>query len=496
MKHAHNLSYTRLASFDMGELIPIGVQEVLPGDLFFHSTAALVRLQQQLAPIMHPIDVGIAHFFVPYRLLWTEWEDFITGGPNGTSAPLFPTFSLSIAPAAGSLHNHLGLPVGMTGSYSWSAMPARAYGMIWNEFFRDQDLDTPVTVSTASSGDSTTNQNLLNVSWKKDVFTAARPWEQKGPATTIPLLGTAPVKGIGTGTTTSPTASAVAVKESGTLPDRTYTNAYASALAGFAVETESGAVGAKPTIFADLAAASGVSIIQLREALALQRIKEARARYGSRYVEYLEYLGVNPRDGRLRRPEYLAGGTTTIQFSEVLQTAEGSGTQVGQMRGHGIGFNKSNKYRRMFEEHGLVLSLMWVRPDNIYLQGIERFYNRLTKEDFWQKELEHIGADEVYVREVYGLSGATRANIFGYNDRYYDYRARQSRVSGEFASTLNFWHMARDFSSSPVLNASFVSCVPTKRNFPVTTADVVYAQVRHTNRARRLVSPRSKVQVM
>lgn len=198
-------------------------------------------------------------------------------------------------------------------------------------------------------------------------------------------------------------------------------------------------------------------------------------------------MGVRSSDARLQRPEYLGGGRQTIQFSEVLQTAEGS-NPVGEMAGHGIAAMRSNRYRRFFEEHGYIVTMMSVRPKTIYTQGLPRTWNRRTKEDFWQKELQHIGQQEVLNKEVYA-SHSNPNGTFGYQDRYDEYRRSESTVSGEFrTSLLDFWHMARMFSSDPALNADFVECVPTERIFAVPSQDVLYVMANHSIQARRLVA--------
>jgi len=221
--------------------------------------------------------------------------------------------------------------------------------------------------------------------------------------------------------------------------------------------------------------------------MALQRYSEARARYGSRYTEYLRYLGVRSSDARLQRPEYLGGGKTPIQFSEVLQTAEGT-APVGEMRGHGISALRTNRYRRFFEEHGYVLTVLSVRPKTVYTQGLPRHWNRRTKEDFWQRELQHIGQQEVLNKELYAAH-AEPNDTFGFQDRYDEYRRAESSVSGEFReSQLDYWHIAREFGSSPALNSSFVECVPSDRIFAAQDNDTLYVMANHSIQARRLVA--------
>lgn len=482
MKRAKfSLSNTKLLSCDMGELVPIGLTEVLPGDTFQHSTSAMLRCSPLLAPVMHPVHVQVHHWFVPNRLVWEDWEDFITGGPDGLDASEFPTIAMpaSTGAAVGSLADYLGVPPGIA-DLEVSALPFRGYALIWNEFYRDQDLQTELAISLASGADSTTSTALKNSGWAKDYFTSARPWEQKGASITIPLGDTAPLENFGSDYSLSRIASTGATTTAAN-------NMMTGVTGGINNGTVALQVDVSPNMRADLSGASAVTVNVLREAMALQRYQEARARYGSRYTEYLRYLSVRSSDARLQRPEYLGGGRQTIQFSEVLQTAEGS-NPVGEMRGHGIGALRSNRYRRFFEEHGYVYTFLTVRPKGIYMQGLPRTWNRRIKEDYWQVELQHIGQQEVLNKELYA-GHATPDGTFGYQDRYDEYRRQESTVSGEFrTSALDFWHMARDFSTDPALNSTFVECVPPDRSFAVPSEDVLYVMAKHSIQARRLVA--------
>lgn len=481
-RNKFSLSHTHLFSCDAGELIPCGMIEVLPGDSIQMSTSFLVRAAALLSPVMHPVSVRVHHWFVPYRLIWADFEKFITGGPDGMDATAYPTMSV-VNPAVGTLYDYLGIPNGIY-TATFSALPFRAYNMIWNEWYRDQDLETAIGVSTGNGVDSTTLATLQNCSWEKDYFTSARPWAQKGPAVSLPIGTTAPVV---------TTSQDVFMKLSTGGGDRSLNISAANAfVSGGAAPggTTAAQFGSQTGLQANLAGATAVTIGTFREALALQRYEEARSRYGSRYPEYLAYLGVRSSDGRLQRPEYLGGGKQTIQFSEVLQTGvttSGNTAGVGNLRGHGIAAMRSNRFRRFIEEHGVIMSLMSVRPKTMYMNGMARMWNRRAKDDFWQKEFEHIGQQEIQNKEVYAPHASPDAT-FGYQDRYDEYRRQESRVSGEFRSTLNFWHMARDFGSSPALNATFVKCVPTERTFAVPAEDVFYIHANHSIQARRLVA--------
>lgn len=491
-----SLSNYKLLSGKMGRLIPIGMTEVLPGDTIQQATSALIRTNPLLAPIMHPVHVRIHHWYVPFRLIWDDFEDFITGGPDGADNSVFPTITTpaSTGFSEGSLADYLGVTPGVA-SQAVSALPFRAYAAIFNEWYRDQDLVTELGLSTASGSDSTTSVALALAAWEKDYFTSSRPWTQKGPSVTLPLGTEAPIRG---------------KRYDGVDTNSVYVQTSTGSKYGYLTSTGIGVQiastpgwsGEEPTFqqpggntgnsfagynFADLSNASAVDINQVRLAFALQRYEEARARYGSRFTEYLRYLGVRSSDARLQRPEYLGGGKQTIQWSEVLSTADTGDDPVGALKGHGMGAMRSNRYRRFFEEHGYIMSLMSVRPKTIYAQGLARTWNRRTKEDFWQKELEHVGQQEVLNKELY-MGHSLPDGVFGYNDRYDEYRRSESSIAGAFRSTLNYWHMARIFGSEPTLNGTFVTCDPTQRNFVDTSGDPLLIMANHSIQARRLVA--------
>lgn len=475
----HSLSNYKLLSCDQGQLVPIGLQEILPGDTFDHSTSALIRVAPLATPVMHPVRARIHHFFVPHRLVWNDWENFITGGPDGLNASVLPTISSGAGFAVGSLADYLGVTPSVA-SLSVSALPFRAYALIWNEFYRDQDLQTALTIDLTDGADTTTNVALQNACWERDRFTLARVTPQKGATVTIPLGTSARVQhGTNNGGT-------LAVYSTVNSQWRDMVSSTASLTAG-TTDMSPGTQG----LYADLSNATAASITQLRTAFALQQYAENRSLYGSRYSDYLALMGVKSSDARLQRPEYLGGGVETIQFSEVVQTAPGTYDTdeypLGNLGGHGIGALKSNRYRRFFEEHGYVISLLSVLPKTIYAQGIEKTWLRSTKEDFFQSELQFIGQDEVQNQEVYAAH-ASPTGTFGYIDRYDEYRRTPSTVAGEFRTTLDSWHMARIFGSSPALNSTFVSANPTDRIYADTTTNELQVMVKHKIRARRPVA--------
>jgi hypothetical protein len=475
----HNLSNYKLATMDMGKLYPVQLQEVLPGDTMQLSSSALVRVSPMVAPVMHPCTVRIHHWFVPTRLLWDKWEDFITGGPGNDNVDVIPTLNDSVG--AGQILDYMGVPPGTDGV---NILPLFAYNLIWNEFYRDQDLQDEIALD--SSGD------IQNVSWRKDYFTTARPFSQKGADITIPIGTSAPV----TGTTTSSTifnsstiGDDIVLSHGSTVnPPINVSHSEAGSVGDITAETST-----THDLVADLSSATGISAIEFRELFALQRYAEARAQYGSRYSEYLRYLGVKPSDARLQRPEYLGGGKSTLQFSEVLQTASDieSATPVGTMRGHGITAMKTKRSRRFFEEHGYVISLMSVVPKSIYESGAQRLFWKQDKEDFYQKELQSVGQQEVKMGEIYANATDPHAT-FGYSDRYAEYQNTPSTVAGEFRDTLDYWHLARTWSTTPPsLNADFIKCDPSKRIFADQTNDTLWCMINNNVIARRMVNKTS-----
>lgn len=488
----HSLSHYRLTSLNMGQIFPVGMQEVLPGDSFRHQCAALVRCAPLVAPVMHPVDVMLHTWYVPARLLWTNWELFITGS---NPALLLPTMAIGTADTAlKRLAQALGIGAEIpSGSVTVQTLPFRAYNKIYNQFYRDQDLTTAIPERITDSGDLAADYLIRNASWEKDYFTTARPFPQQGANTeVVPITfnqPNVPVKGIGTqGAAGIAAAVNQTVRETGSVGSTNYPFAASTSGAGNYMVKLTANPGI-PDVTADLSGVSAgtMDINALRRSMAMQRMKEHRSRYGSRYVDMLRYLGINPSDGRLDRPEYMGGAKQTISFSEVLSTADVGTADVGTMAGHGIAALRSRPYTRFFEEHGYVLTFMVIRPKTIYQNQIPRTFLRRAYSDFWQKELEVQGEQGITNAEIYGDAGAP-AGIFGYIPRYDEYRHAESFVTGEFRTTLNYWHMGRIFASQPVLNAAFVASDPTTRIYAASATDQIYAMVSHRISARRLVS--------
>lgn len=487
----HSLSNYKLLTCNQGNLVPIGVYETIRGDIIQQHSTAMIRVAPLAKPTMHPVHTKIHHWNVPMRLIWSDWENFITGGPDGNNAAIPPTITFASGIAVGSLGDYLGLPTGSS-SITVSALPFRAYALIWNTFYRDQDLETALTISLASGADVTTNTTLQNCAWMKDYFTTARPEPQKGDEVIMPLGGDAPVLGIGKGNTTFGAAANNVYESDGTQSN--YTNAqYFDGTADQVFYVEKQSVGGVnyPNIRADLSQAEGPSVNEVRLAMALQRMKEARSKYGSKYVDFLDYYGIKSSDARLQRPEYLGGGRETIRFSEVVSTATTTEGTSGDLYGHGLGVTKSNRYQKFFEEDGITISLMCTQPITMYTQGIPKMWSRATKEDYFQKELQHIGQMPILNKEV-KYDHADAEGVFGWQDKYDDYRRIENTIAGEFRTTEADWHMGRIFATDPALNAAFVSANPTDRIYTSTATDQLFCYVKHTIRARRFVAKYGK----
>lgn len=487
----HSLSHYKLLTCDMGHLVPIGLQEALPGDTFQHSTSMLVRMSPLMAPVMHPVSVRVHHWFVPNRIVWEKaggvgtWEDFITGGKDGLgNGSSYPTNTAPVTVQTGDVFDYMGIPVGKTfPAGTLNMMPVAAYNLIYNEFYRDEDLVNELTY---------TQKAVQKVAWEKDYFTSARPWSQKGPNVTIPIAGAGAVTSTGnTGPTFKMVPGGYNIGRLSTQSNNETIfseNPIGNSGGTFPLEWNN------PGLQVDLTSATAADVVEWRRAFALQRYQEARAQYGSRYTEYLRYLGVRSSDARLQRPEYLGGGKQTVAFSEVLRTGnETSATTnpIGEMKGHGISAMRSNRYRFFCEEHGYIISLLSLRPRSMYTDGVARTWSRRTKEDYYQKELELIGQQEIYNREVYADGSAADAEVFGYQDRYSEYRHSYSSIAAEFRTLLDYWHLARKFVSLPVLNQSFIECDPTKRIFAEQTQHSCWIMASHSIQARRLVGKKT-----
>lgn len=473
VRSLQDLSFIHSLSLDQGYCVPLAAIDVLPGDTMRIKASVLARVAPLAKPIMQPVEVRVHHWFVPNRLIWDDWEEFIVGNEGAATYP-------TIAPATVAdavLYDHMGAePIA---GYEYDALPIRAYNLIWNEFYRDQDLSAPRVIDLTDGADTTTDTSLARVAWGKDYFTTARAAPQQGTAVTVGFsAGSAPVS----------------FAEIGATP-QAVTLLRASAAAVTTAQFSGGAGTAAATVEAeaDLSQATGgIDINELRNAISLQRIAEAREFYGSRYVDFLRWYGVNPKDGRLDRPEYLGGGRQQISFSEVLSTADSGTADVGDLYGHGIAGLRSRPARKFFEEHGWMISVMFVRPKGIYQNGIPRRFQRTEPTDFWHRELELLPWQAVDETEIYGAG--TRGTVFGYVPRYDEYREANSFVSGTFrGGTEEDWTLAREFASAPALNETFITCTPSDRVYLDTTMPEILATCQMDIMAKRCVAASARM---
>lgn len=485
-----DMSHINSTSMKMGYIVPVMYQECLPGDTWQFDSKFFVRVAPLVAPVMHRVWIDSFTFFVPWRILWDNWEDFITGGEDGMNASVPPT--ISIKPTVGTLADYLGLPLSAN-AISVSALPFRAYAMVWNYFFRDQRLQEELPISFADGPDTTTSTVLQSAAWQKDYFTTASPEPQLGPGVTLPIGEAAPL--VPNGSDSSPRF----VIGGNTNPRQLFSAAGASGLVNTSVVVGgSDAVSpigvltwGDPGLVADLKGVTGVDINQLREAMALQRWQEKRMLFGARYEDLLHFWGLRTQDARLQHPEFIASKHGTLQFSEVLQTsADANNAGVGDLYGHGIGAMRTGRHRYYCWEHGLMMSFLIVRPQAVYTQGIERFWTRQTRYDYWNPEFQHIGQQEVYQKEVYADGTEADNKVFGYQNRYDEYRRGKNHVTGEFRTTLDYWNMARKFENAPSLNAEFITCNPTDRIYQLSAdlSDQLYVMVQNDMIAKRLMS--------
>ena len=469
-----NLSHTHTTTGDMGYLMPVDCIEVIPGDWFRIKNEYLVRFLATIAPVMHIFNVDIRWWFCPTRLVWKNWQDFITGGEDGQNASVLP-YVMSPSEggfAPGSLMNRLYAPSKVP-NLKCSALPARVYALIYNEHYRNQWLQDPLPLSLEDGEDTTTNLTLQKTLWERDYFTQAQPSQQKGPGVSIPLGTTAPVS-----LSFDATKSAAKLMQypSGVVQGSTPFSVVGSGSNGFiGADGTMMTLDTTPNIVAqaDLSNASAITINALRQGAAIQQFQEANALTGSRYAEFIPaQYGVYCPDASLQRPVYIGGMTSPMVISEVLQTsASDANSPQGNMAGHGVSAGVSSEIRFRANEFGYLMCLMSIRPKTGYFQGLPKFLQRETRYDYAIPLLAHLGAQAIKNSEVYAQGTADDAKTWGYALQYDDYRFIPNMVTGQMVDTLNYWTAARKFDKLPNLNNDFVECTPTTDIFAVEEQD-------------------------
>jgi len=477
-----NRSHGHKTTFDAGLLIPILVDEVLPGDTFTLKTHSFARVATLLFPIMDNIQMDFHFFFVPYRLVWEHWEQFNGAQANPTDSTdfLVPTIT---APTGGfvasSLYDYMGVPVGVEG-VTIDALIPRAYNLIYNDWYRDENIQDSVPNNTGDGPDDDTDYVVLPRGKRKDYFTSSLPFPQKGPAVSIDLGGAAPVSlDTSLAVPTYPVwreaqgfdGSSTPSLVTGTLPNNSSWNLSGTSAAWGASVATGGSLGLpavydpQGTLVADLSSATAVTVNSLRQAFQVQKLYERDARGGTRYTEILySHFGVTSPDSRLQRPEYLGGGSAPILVSPVPQTVpQGTNlfaTPQANLAAFGTSSAKGIGFTRSFVEHGCIIGLVSVRADLNYQQGLNRMWSRQTRFDFYWPVFRQLGEQAVLNKEIYAQGTTVDDDVFGYQEAWAEYRYKPSQVTGLFrsdaAGTLDAWHLAQNFTALPTLSPTFI----------------------------------------
>lgn len=465
-----DLRHEKKLTCNFGELVPIMCEPVLPGDTWKHNSEILMRVAPMVAPLMHRVDVYTHFFYVPNRIIWEDFESFISGGEDGDDASVHPYIDCENMDTQalfniGTLADYLGLQAEEYLEFgAINALPFRAYSEIWNEYYRDQNLQDRIPVEKSSGNTTSTGESddiiiLRNRAYEKDYFTSALPWTQKGDDVILPLGTSAPLvqSTYGVETTKLLNSTGSYRTDSGDLEMTTgdlTANTYASRI-DISDHTE-----------VDLTNATAATINDLRQALATQRWLERNARMGTRFTEFLQGTwGVTSPDARLQRPEYLGGGKTPITISEVLNTSDTASADQGNMSGHGIAVGNMHSFKKNFTEYGWIIGIMSVMPKTGYMNGIRRHFLHSDKFEYYTPAFQNLGEQPVYNCELYaddvamnGGDPKADSQVFGYQPRYIEYKNIPNSVHGSFRTTLKHWHLVREFTGAPSLNDDFIEC--------------------------------------
>lgn len=465
-------SFSLKTTFDAGLLIPIYVDEALPGDTFNMRMSGFARLATAIKPVMDNLHLETFFFFVPNRLVWDDWEKFMGAQDNPddpTDIYTVPTNDNitqgTVQP--GELSDYFGIPT-LADFLEFSTLHHRAYNLIWNEWFRDENLQDSQPVPKGPGPDDLTQFKLMRRGKRHDYFTSCLPWPQKGESVTLPLGTTAPVFGEQANSVPEFWDGQNVTDSWSLLPQAGGSPTNLDMSGGPGTWSFGNAAWLDPKLVTDLSQATAATINDIRQAFQVQRLLERDARSGTRYTEVIKaHFGVTSPDMRLQRPEYLGGGYTPVTISPIAQTSQTDAqgpdaspqanlAAIGTASWSGHGFVKS------FTEHGVLIGLACVRADLTYQQGINRMWGRKSRFDFYWPVLAHLGEQAVLQSEIYAepAGGPPNIEVFGYQERYAEYRYKPSQITGLFRSnhpeTLDVWHLAQEFQVAPQLNDIFI----------------------------------------